>query len=107
MGKMTPKHNLECKFVHQNQNLCIIDPLIPHNATPVYNTILFMCRILKPPIPMSVGRGVWAGGCVELRLGCFCIFGSNVYIFLYYFFAQYVVSILISRCLDPQNNTVI
>ena len=34
-----PQNNLECKFVHQNQNLCIMDPLTPHNATPVYNDI--------------------------------------------------------------------
>ena len=32
MRKNDPKNNLECKFVHQNQNLCIIDPLTPHNA---------------------------------------------------------------------------
>ena len=34
MGKNDPQNNLECKFVHQNQNLCAIDPLTPYNATP-------------------------------------------------------------------------
>ena len=34
MGKNDPQNNLECKFVHQNQNLCIMDPLTPHNTTP-------------------------------------------------------------------------
>ena len=32
MGKNDPQNNLECK-VHQNQSLCVIDPLTPHNAT--------------------------------------------------------------------------
>ena len=36
MGKNYPQNNLECKFVHQNQNLCTIyvDPLTPHNTIP-------------------------------------------------------------------------
>ena len=33
-GKKDPQNNLECKFVHPNQNLCVMDPLTPHNATP-------------------------------------------------------------------------
>ena len=33
-GKNDPQYNLECKFVHQNQNLCAVAPLTPHNATP-------------------------------------------------------------------------
>ena len=39
-GKNDPQNNLECKFVHQNQNLCAIDPLTPHNATPVEYLII-------------------------------------------------------------------
>ena len=34
MGKNDPQNNLECKFVHQNQNLCVIEPVTPHKATP-------------------------------------------------------------------------
>ena len=40
MGKNDPQNNLECKFVHPNQNLCAIDPLTPHNATPGFNLSL-------------------------------------------------------------------
>ena len=40
MGKTDPQNNLECKFVHQNQNLFVIhvDPLTPHNASPGHET---------------------------------------------------------------------
>ena len=41
MGKNGPQNSLEWKFVHQNQTLCTIDPLTPHNATPNSNPVSY------------------------------------------------------------------
>ena len=46
--KNDTRNNLECKFVHQNQNLCVMDPLTPHNATPA---LIVVCQILPPDLP--------------------------------------------------------
>ena len=48
MGKNDPQNKLECKFVHPNQNLCAIDPLTPHNATPDYSNMMWKTTNCPP-----------------------------------------------------------
>ena len=45
---MTPKTILNVNLCTPNQNLCAIDPLTPHNATPDYSNMMWKTTNYPP-----------------------------------------------------------